>query len=229
MSASPLVGQVPKGPIPAAQAAENQQLGFDMLWNFLTGSSDFGGGPFDDFLLSYLGPITTSALNAKDIVNGVMPQSLEEIFGMIQSGIAGESDLYGTLGSLGQSAVQKALGGSAGQSADTVADILQQLSPLYTIGRGPITGGDFQRQQRNLIRGLQKNAFMDPSGNMGGGWTGPNGGDLSWGEHVLQSPFFSEFYGGTPASATSSRSRVRGMDTGPGMDGGPGADRTRIR
>ncbi len=174
------------GPAATAMAAQDQQAGFDMLWQYLTGSSTFGGGPFDDFLQSFLGPLTTSVLNAQDTIEGGLPNNMEGVLATLKNGIQGGGDLFGYLNGMGQQAVRKMLGSKNLSFAD-LKDTLQVMSPLQTVGRGPLQRSAFGFNQGNALRAAQERAYADPRGLMGAGWD-------DWGTYFQQSPFYQQYY-----------------------------------
>lgn len=191
-----------------AKGAQDQNFGFNMLIKALTGRDTYGGGPFDDFMQQYLGPITTAAINALGTINnggasvqpgqtGHLPVNIDNLFANIGTGLGGGQvggkDLYTYLSSLGRDALAAALGGPQGQSLSEIQNALGTFAPLETIG---MTGGNrsaFYRQQDDVIRALQNQAATDKT--MMAGAIGPQGNDgPTWGQFISTTPFYGNYY-----------------------------------
>jgi hypothetical protein len=192
-----LVGRGGFSPAAVKMALGDQRAGYDMLNMFLNGTTRQGGGAFDNFMESWLGPVATAALNALTETGG-MPTSADELFGQIQSGLQGNGNIYTFLSTLGQKALQSSLGGPQGEGYDTTRNAMELYAPLLTPGMTAGSRRAFGRDQDNLLREMVAPDYYDD--NLNAGAMGPNGfgnadgtGDQSWGQFVQNSPFYKRY------------------------------------
>lgn len=159
-------------PLAIKNAESDQRLGYDMLHQYLTGSTDEGTGPFSGFLEDFLGPIATALINAKG-AGGQTPTNIDDIFAAIKSGVGpgATTNLYDYMGGMARNAMKKQLGGGD-VSFNEASQVASMYSPLLTRGFNPIAQKQYSRQLGNQLRGMQAPSYRDMLGNDKGDYGG---------------------------------------------------------
>lgn len=169
-------------------AAGDQDLGYDMLMQYLTGSVDEGTGPFAGFLESYYRPLATAAINALSFINpsGDVPRNINDLFANIESG-GPDGNIYDYLGGLAEQAIGSQLRPGANVSFTELSKILDVLNPLTTLGMNRVSANQFRRQQGDTLRNMQVPSYWDMNN---------QNNRKDWGDFFTASPFFQQWYGG---------------------------------
>lgn len=158
-------------------AQGDQKAGYDMLTQYMTGSTDEGTGPFAGFMKQLYGPLVTSLINAASANNGQAPTNIDDIMARLSNpsgkGADGQS-IYDYLGNAGRSALQKTLTKGDVSFQDT-ANATALYSPLLTTGFNPIARNQYDRQQQNALVGMQAPSYWD----MAAGLRGDYGAQLA--------------------------------------------------
>lgn len=182
------------GTAAANYAMGNQEDAYKMLQLFLTGQNNKDDSRFGRFMQGWLGPVASAALNALTNTTGQAPTSTDDLFGNIQSGLAGDTNIYDYLKGLGGAALQKVLTGPAGESDVETQRAMELYAPLLTMGLSPLERTSFYRQQDDTIQQMDNRRLTDPNLGIGTSRTVP-GTDQGWGQFVQESPFYKRYSG----------------------------------